>query len=430
MTFDLAVEAMARNVPKTWRVEPFRRHAVLVDETNSKRSLPLLSLASTGIIAPRKEEGGMGKQAPSESTIERYWIARPGNLVVNPMWLIGGGIGVSTVSGAVSPDYRVYRLGPDLHPQYVHHLLRSAPYRDQYRLYTRADTTFDRRVSKENFHPMPLLVPPLDEQRRIAEFLDAEIARIDALTSLKVRQQYVLEERFETELVHTLLPSATPPGWQSTRLKYLFDDVRNGVWGEEPTGDGSDVHCVRVADFERFSLRSASDAPTLRQVPASMLRGRILNPGDVLLEKSGGGEKSPVGFAVTFNSTQRSICSNFVAVMRPASTTSPRYAGLLMAAMYKAGRNTPFVKQTTGIQNLDGEGYLAQQVSVPGHLQQEELSRRLDHNLDESNRIRGHLRSQTRLLQERRQALITAAVTGQFDVTTASGRNVTDGVTA
>lgn len=40
------------------------------------------------------------------------------------------------------------------------------------------------------------------------------------------------------------------------------------------------------------------------------------------------------------------------------------------------------------------------------------------------------VRRQVELLAERRQALITAAVTGQFDVSTASGRNVTDGVTA
>ena len=42
----------------------------------------------------------------------------------------------------------------------------------------------------------------------------------------------------------------------------------------------------------------------------------------------------------------------------------------------------------------------------------------------------GAMRQQLALLRERRQALITAAVTGQFDVSTASGRNVTEGVTA
>lgn len=55
--------------------------------------------------------------------------------------------------------------------------------------------------------------------------------------------------------------------------------------------------------------------------------------------------------------------------------------------------------------------------------------------LHATNEIRNHqtslgqaLKAQEKLLTERRQALITAAVTGQFDVSTASGRNVTDGV--
>ena len=138
-------------------------------------SLTCSPSSSSGLVAPRIEDGGLGRQAPAEETIEKYWVTRPGDLIVNPMWLTGGGIGVSNVIGAVSPDYRVYRLATDLHPRYLHYLLRSQPYRDQYQLYTRAETTFDRRVSKEAFHPMSILIPPLDEQRRIAEFLDEEV---------------------------------------------------------------------------------------------------------------------------------------------------------------------------------------------------------------------------------------------------------------
>jgi type I restriction enzyme S subunit len=54
----------------------------------------------------------------------------------------------------------------------------------------------------------------------------------------------------------------------------------------------------------------------------------------------------------------------------------------------------------------------------------------LQSQVSQVERLQGELSRQRALIAERRQALITAAVTGQFDVSTASGRNVTDGVSA
>ncbi|RDD89791.1 hypothetical protein DVZ84_07040 [Streptomyces parvulus] len=59
-----------------------------------------------------------------------------------------------------------------------------------------------------------------------------------------------------------------------------------------------------------------------------------------------------------------------------------------------------------------------------------QLTRTIKRQINAIDRQRLFRQRQLALLAERRQALITAAVTGQFDVTTASGRNVTDGVTA
>ncbi|MFD6364903.1 hypothetical protein ACFWFX_34455, partial [Streptomyces roseolus] len=61
---------------------------------------------------------------------------------------------------------------------------------------------------------------------------------------------------------------------------------------------------------------------------------------------------------------------------------------------------------------------------------QEEIVKELDGRVTALDVLQDKLQHQGRVLGERRQALITAAVTGQFDVSTASGRNVTEGITA
>ena len=82
------------------------------------------------------------------------------------------------------------------------------------------------------------------------------------------------------------------------------------------------------------------------------------------------------------------------------------------------------IKQTTGIQNLDGPAYLGQEVEVPNYRAQKAIAAGLDNMLDSLGAYFAGVDRQLACMQERRQALITAAVTGQIDVTTARGADV------
>ena len=203
----------------------------------------------------------------------------------------------------------------------------------------------------------------------------------------------------------------------------LFEYERNGIWGEEPDGGPDDIACVRVADFDRFSFR-AVDAPTIRKVPFAQRSPRLLRRGDVLLEKSGGTGLNPVGCAVLYESNTPALCSNFIAALRPKASVNATYAGFVMAACYQARRNGPFVNQTTGIQNLDSAAYLRLHIGLPEVEGQAARVERILSARATSEAALSLLSRQGELLQERKQALITSAVTGEFDVTTASARNV------
>lgn len=277
-------------------------------------------------------------------------------------------------------------------------------------------------LSRESAYAVEVPTCAAEEQRRIANFLDVEICKVDEIVRQRRVHQTLLKKRIDQSLVRTVLVDHA--SWSRARLKYLFALVRNGLWGEDPIGDADDVTCVRVADFQRDRYVANPGAPTLRSVPAASTCGRILRPGDVLLEKSGGGEQSPVGFAVTFDSPARSVCSNFMAALRVADGVDSRFACLVLAALYRSGRNVPHIKQSTGIQNLDSGAYLAQEVRVPSSREQVDIAHHFDRQLEETLTLQSLIDGQLGLLAERRQALITAAITGQIDVTTARGVSV------
>ena len=319
--------------------------------------------------------------------------------------------------GAGSTELHVLRPRADNDARFISYLVRSSPF------LTEGVSAFQgvaglQRVTDDFVRDFPVLELSVEEQRRIADYLDGETSRLDVASASIQAQTLMVEERFTNELVSTVL---TPSGLRtsSTRVKYLFEFKKSGVWGEEPCGDDDDVRCVRVADFRRSEFRAGRTAKTMRSVPRSMLNGRLLKFGDVLLEMSGGGDANPVGFAVSFDGFERSVCSNFVAALRPATGVCDRYAALLMASMYKAGRNRPYIKQTTGIQNLDSNAYLSQRLEVPSRKDQQDIAEDLDRSLEWCERVVRNRSRQLALLAERRQALITAAVMGQIDVTTA-----------
>ena len=165
---------------------------------------------------------------------------------------------------------------------------------------------------------------------------------------------------------------------ETRRLKYAVDGCINGIWGDEPNGVDDHV-VVRVADFDRERGRVVlGESPTVRAIPSSARGNRLLSSGDLLIEKSGGGEHQPVGNVVLFDDDIPAVCSNFVARMPVSEDCDSRYVGYVFRALYTQGRNIPHVKQTSGIQNLDSQSYLNEKAWLPALTEQQRIANFLD----------------------------------------------------
>lgn len=194
----LAVEPWLARAPRSWGMERFKTVCLAREERNLAGTELMLSLTVKGHLIDRSSMAI--QQNASDASIPRYFVARPGDLVVNPMWLIGGAIGVSDKRGAVSPDYRVFEIDEALDPWYLHAVLRSAPYFDQYKLYTRSNTTFDRRIKQNDLDNLPLPLPPIDEQHAIVKHIDEQTAQIDALIA-KAEEHIALAKERRSALI-------------------------------------------------------------------------------------------------------------------------------------------------------------------------------------------------------------------------------------
>lgn len=206
-----------------------------------------------------------------------------------------------------------------------------------------------------------------------------------------------------------------PADWDVRRIKMSVASGRNGIWGQEPEGDPNAVWCVRVADFDRRRQLVSSSQRTMRSVTADELFPRRLNRGDLLLEKSGGGENNPVGFVVRYDHDETAVCSNFVARLQLREGMDSRFWTYVHATTYSVRLTQRSIKQTSGIQNLDQASYFNELAPFPSLKTQTRIADFLDHETAQIDDLISKQERLIALLAEKRQALITRAVTKGLD---------------
>lgn len=202
-----------------------------------------------------------------------------------------------------------------------------------------------------------------------------------------------------------------PTQWKRSRLKFLFSHSNAGVWGEEEKGDENDIACFRVADFDYQKGYLGFDKLTMRNITAKELDGRLLTEGSLLIEKSGGGDATPVGRVVRFNYEDKATCSNFVHFVTVDESHNSDFLYYYFYAMYANKENLLYFNQTTGIQNLKVGEYLGQTIFIPTYEEQQAIASYLDEKCGKINDAIDVQKKKIDLLNELKQTIITNAVT-------------------
>ena len=209
-----------------------------------------------------------------------------------------------------------------------------------------------------------------------------------------------------------------PEHWDVIPMKRLFVNRKSGAWGEDELHNDLDRICLRIADFDMTELRFKRNIDyTIRNYKQDVIEKCALKKGDILVEKSGGGEKTPVGRAVLYDLTlNEPLFANFMDRLRCSESINPYYVIFLWNMMNSKGAVWNYVKQTTGIQNLDiGALLSAENVCTPPLSEQKTIAEYLDKKTAQINELVSAKLKQIELLKEYKQSVIANAVTGKID---------------
>lgn len=175
--------------------------------------------------------------------------------------------------------------------------------------------------------------------------------------------------------------------WNTALLGDLCE-FRGGLWtGKKPPF--TKVKVIRNTNFTKRHTLDLSDVAEI-DVEERQLAKRTLSQDDIILEKSGGGPKQPVGRVVLFreNAAETYSFSNFTTAMRvrDKSKLSPIFLHWFLLHFYESGQTVGLQSNSTGLRNLNMDSYKEVEIPIPPMPEQNRIVSILDQSFDNISR--------------------------------------------
>ena len=418
--------AWLREVPEHWGVMQSRRMFSVRSEPAQPSDQMLTASQRYGVIfqkdfvemeGRRVVEVIMGKESLKH--------VEPNDFIIS-MRSFQGGLEWSRLRGSTSFHYVMVKPLKCVHPPFFAHLFKSAPYIEALRSTT--DLIRDgQELRYSNFVQVSLPVVPSEEQAAIAAFLDRETARIDALVEEQKRLIELLKEKRQAVISQAVTKGLdpnvpmkdsgvewlgeVPEHWEMRRVKSVSDFLTSGPrgWSEQISDEGALF--IQSGDLtDDLKIDRTNAKRVLVTDDADATRARLVN-GDVLVCITGAKTGK---VAVCDRLDEPAFINQHICLIRPTDTILSAYLG---AFLYSQAGQCYFEVAQYGLkQGLSLENVKAAEVPVPPLMEQGLIVAHTIHVASELHGLLGESEKAMALLQERRSALISAAVTGKIDV--------------
>jgi len=406
------------NLPANWHVADPRRHFRDRREVARSDDAHLTPSQHMGVLTQAEYMERTGSRVVLNlSAPDHMKHVEPGDFIAH-LRSFQGGLERSGLRGKVSTAYTVIAPDDSVHGPFYRWVLKSAAFISA--LSASLEQLRDgQSVKFKDFAAIPLPLPPMSEQRRITEFLDDRVARIDQIIAARELQRRVLAQSTSSRLQE--MQDAWAERHGETRLGRVLLGLEQG-WSPqaESTPAAPDEWGVMRSGCVNDGIFRESDNKRLPDI-LDPRREYELRPGDLLVSRASG-SLDKIGSAAVVPSGVRGrllLCDKIYR-LTPLRGWDPHF----IAPMLRTHRNRELIR--LGVSGAEGmannlpsgviRGLMvplvpqAQQASFAGAMA----------NLEKRSRVADEaLMRSVSLLQEYKQSLITAAVTGELDVTTA-----------
>lgn len=412
-------------IPKEWSVWRNKYiFKITKDIVLPSKSYQLLSLTTTGI--KEKDENDNGGKVPEN--YDGYQVVKENDLVMCLFDLDCSAVfsGLSPYNGMISPAYKVLKVKKRIaNEQYYRYWFN---YVGSKRFYKQYSKSLRFTLNADEFNRLFSLLPPLDEQQRIAEFLDRACGKIDGLKA-DIQAQIDTLEQYKRSIIteavtHGLNPSApmkdsgipwvdeVPQNWGIRRVKYIATCLKkgNGITKEDIVEDG-DTLCIRYGEiYTKYNLSFFEC--TTRTNKERISSKQYFTQGDILF--AGTGELiEEIGKNIVYLGTGDCLAGGDIIILKHKQNA--RYLNYaLNSECVQAQKSCNKAKLKVVHISAFEIGNI--KIALPPLDEQQEIADYLDNKCAEIEQIIADKKSQIETLDGYKKSLIYEYVTGKKEI--------------
>ncbi|WP_438989332.1 restriction endonuclease subunit S [Polaribacter sp.] len=382
-------------------------------EKNSDSKNDYLSIVKDVGVIPYSEKGNVGNKTSDNP--EKYKRVYPDDLVINPMNVTIGSVGISNYSGCLSNVYMVLKPKIEFYPQYYGYLFQIKSFQKSLRKISYGIMEIRESINKIEFFGLELPYPPLSEQQQIVSFLDTKTSLIDSLIEKTQRKIELLKEK-RTSLINEVVTKGLNPNvkmkdsgvewigeipshWKITKMKYGVSHL-----SEKGKPEKTDIK-ISPENVESdtgvcFNLYSEHESEGMR-----------FQSGDILLNKL------RLYLKKILYTEYDGFSLGEMIVLRTNNKLNNKYFYQLL---FSQGLIDLLDSQSTGIKlpRVSPDVILNTKIVYPPLKEQQKIVEYLDEQTGLIDKTISIEEKRTELLKEYRQSLISEVVIGKLKVTT------------
>ena len=405
-------------IPEGWEVRKIKNIAFPKSIQNHPQEEVLSLYRDFGVIIKSSRDDNFNRT--SENTTN-YKFVEVGDLVINKMKAWQGSLAISWYQGIVSPAYYVFKLTSDIiEKKFLHYLLRSSSYLPEYRRISGGIRPNQWDLDITEFKKIPVLIPPLPEQQRIADYLDAKCAHIDQCLEL-TRQSMEKLRAYKLSCITEAVTKGLDPDvplkdsgvpwigqipaeWKISKLK-TFASMLTPMRDKPEYLDG-EIPWIRIEDFSGKYIKESKEGLGVSKETIKKMNLKVYPVGTILCTSSCELGKCAIT-SVELVSNQR-----FIGIIPSKEChTDFLYYNLLVSA-----ERLQFLSTGTIQANLSRISFEHLQLQFPPLPEQERIAAYLDKKCARIDALLEEKQALLDKLAEYKKSLIFECVTGKREV--------------
>ena len=409
------------NIPNSWKLSKISSIYELRTTKVSDRDYPPLSVTMQGIV-PQLDS------AAKTNAHDNRKLVKKGDFVINSRSDRRGSCGVSDYDGSVSLINTVMKPRDEMNPDYYNWLFHTTQFADEFFKWGHGIVADLWTTNWQDMKHIDIPVPSLEEQKKIADYLNVLIPEVEALHSDIEKQIETLEEYKKSIIAEIVIKGLNydvnmknsginyigkiPEHWEIKKAKYACNSLSkgNGITKEDVKEDGN-IKCVRYGEIyskydEAFFKCLSSTNIELISSPKYITKGDILFAGTgELIEE--------IGKNVVYMGNELCIAGGDIIVMKHSQ--NPIFFNYALNSIHSQIQKSKG-KAKLKVVHISATDIGNILIAIPPLKEQEEIATFLDKKCLEINNIIANKLKQLEILKEYKKSIIYEYVTGKKEV--------------